>query len=156
MLVSILWNNFGQLRIDLNPLNQNIFEILEKIKKGIPWKLYLGWKFLWSTTHTSLAQTISRVETSVLAISKTFLVENGAHAVLIFLKKIEFNFFTDIPWLIWSFMMLIKIPILRFYYIKDSCYCKLKSINKNFFLIFKPKSRFLIHFSKKSKNYFCN
>ena len=51
--------------------------------------------------------------------------------------------------------MLIKIPILGFYYIKESCYCKLKSINKNFFLIFKPKSRFLIYFSKNSKNYFC-
>ena len=75
--------------------------------------------------------------------------------MLIFLKKIEFNFFTDIRWLTWFLMMLIKIPILRFYYIKDSCYCKLKSINKNFFLIFKQKSRFLIYFSKKSKIYFC-
>ena len=41
-----------------------------------------------------------RLLASVFAISKTFLVENGALTMLIFLKKIEFNFFTDIPWLI--------------------------------------------------------
>ena len=75
---------------------------------------------------------------------------------LFFSKKLNLIFFTDIRWLAWFLMMLIKIPILGFYHINESYYCKLKSINKNFFLSFKPKCRFLIYFSKKSKNYFCN